>query len=93
MSVKGQQYDVDKNGLVGYKGLAVAIIAQAAEDWRDLCEGKTETGDCNFIELTGFFKNEAKMYLICSVMQPKQMLKILLKEKAEKYSLDRKFTI
>ena len=93
MSIKGQQYDVDKNGIGGYKGLAVAVIAQAAEDWRNLCDGATETRDSNFIELEDFFKNEAKIYCGCSVMQPKQMLKILLREKAEKYHLDRKFTI
>lgn len=93
MSTDEMKYDTYKQGLVGYKGLAIAVIAQAAIDWRDLCEGKTETGDCNFAELTSFFKNEAKIYLMCSAMRPSQMLKILLREKAEKYLLNRRFTI
>ena len=86
-------YDQDRNGLVGYQGLAVAIVIQAAEDWRWLSEGNSEAHDRSFAELEEFFRNEAKMYLSCSVMKASQMLKILLREKSEKYCLDRRYTV
>lgn len=41
-------------------GLALAIIMQAVEDWRELCNGKEPTEDCNFEELEEFFLNKNK---------------------------------
>ena len=62
-SKKGQQYDIDTNGLTGLEGLAAAIVLQAVEDWRLLCDGGTETFYCNFDELKYFFKHESNIFI------------------------------
>lgn len=79
-----------KNALCGIDGLAVAIVVQAAEDWRRLCEGGEETSECNFIELECFFENEARGYLEGTNTSAERILKILLKEKKESNYLEKR---
>lgn len=43
--------------------LAYAVVEQAVRDWRWLCEGNFDDWDCNFDELTDFFKREASFYI------------------------------
>ena len=81
-SVKGQKYNLDNNGLVGYEGLAVAIVLQAGNDWNKLCEGFEETADCNFIELECFF-NECAPYLSMTGYSANRILKKLLQDKTK----------
>ena len=42
----------------GYEGLAVAIVEQAVDDWRYLCNGGKETGRCNYGELQYFIETQ-----------------------------------
>lgn len=44
--------------------LAYSIIKQAVDDWRWLCEGNKERGDCNFTELERFFEVDSRDYLL-----------------------------
>lgn len=45
------------------RSLATAVILQAVRDWRYLCKGGKETGNCNFEELQQFFESECENYL------------------------------
>jgi hypothetical protein len=47
----------------GFKELASAIVIQAVDDWRYLCEGNKPTRDCNFNELDRFFKGGCNGYI------------------------------
>lgn len=47
----------------GFKELASAIVIQAVDDWRYLCEGNKPTRDCNFNELDRFFKGGCSGYI------------------------------
>ena len=82
MSVKGQKYNLDNNGLTDYDGLAVAIVLQAGKDWYRLCEGFEETADCNFDELECFF-NGCAPYLSMTGYSANRILKNLLQDRAE----------
>jgi hypothetical protein len=42
--------------------LASAVLLQAIDDWRNLCNGHMETKDCNFAELRQFFEQNADLY-------------------------------
>lgn len=55
--------DIWEYGLCGYEGLEFSIVVQAIDDWFKLCDGKTETGPCNFFELEHFFKTDAQKYM------------------------------
>lgn len=88
-SVKGQKYNLDNNGLVGYEGLAVAIVLQAGNDWNKLCEGFEETADCNFIELECFF-NECAPYLSMTGYSANRILKKLLQDKAKSNYIEKR---
>lgn len=43
--------------------LAFAVVEQAVRDWRWLCKGNFDDWDCNFEELTDFFKHDASFYI------------------------------
>ena len=62
-NTKGMRYDIDANGLTGVEGYAQAIVQQAVDDWRWLCEGNKETPWCNFDELKYFFKHESGIFI------------------------------
>lgn len=79
-----------ENALYGIDGLAVAVVVQAVNDWRRLCDGGEETDKCNFIELECFFENEAKGYLDGTNTSADRILKILLREKAESNYLEKR---
>lgn len=64
------------------KKLALAVIAQAVEDWRYLCEGGEETGYCNFNELTQFFKVDCDTYLTGTEISAERIFARLMHEKA-----------
>lgn len=66
----------------GYEYLAHAVIMQAVEDWRWLCNGGTPTADCNFEELTHFFKEDFKFYTRKESKAGEMILKRLQKEQA-----------
>ena len=53
-----KKFDLDEYRLSGYQGLAMAIIMQAAVDWRYLCEGHYESKHRNFEELENFFTQD-----------------------------------
>lgn len=70
--------------------LAIAIVRQAIDDWRYLCkkereakkEGKSfETKDCNFRELTKFFKNDCANYLIGTNISANRVWVLLQQER------------
>lgn len=84
------KFGKQENALSGIDGLATAIVVQAAEDWRRLCNGGEETSACNFIELECFFEKEAKGYLEGTNTSAERILKILLKEKAESNYLEKR---
>lgn len=65
-----------------YESLAYAVIMQAVEDWRWLCNGGTPTADCNFDELTHFFKEDFKFYTRKESKAGEMILKRLQKEQA-----------
>ena len=88
-SVKGQKYNLDNNGLVGYEGLAVAIVLQAGKDWSRLCDGFDETADCNFIELECFLSKCAP-YLSMTGYSSNRLLKNLLQDKAESNYIEKR---
>lgn len=58
-----ETYDITTNGLTGIDGLVEAIVQQAIDDWRYLCDDGTETYHCNFTELEEFFKVECPKLL------------------------------
>ena len=45
------------------KELLTAIVLQAVEDWRKLCEGALPTRDCSFTELDEFFQGGCCGYI------------------------------
>ena len=57
------EVDINTSGLVGYEGLAIAVMWQAVADWRYLCDHGTKTAHRNFNELEQFFKRECGVYL------------------------------
>jgi hypothetical protein len=63
------------------KSLATAVILQAVRDWRYLCKGGKETGDCNFEELEQFFESECENYLTGINMTANGIYKALKREK------------
>ena len=84
------KFGKQESALFGIDGLAVAIVVQAVEDWRRLCDGCEETNECNFIELECFFENEAKGYLDGTNTSAERILKILLREKAQSNYLEKR---
>lgn len=66
----------------GCESLAHAVIMQAVEDWRWLCNGGTPTADCNFEELTHFFKEDFNLYIVKESTAGEMILKRLQKERA-----------
>ena len=75
--------DIDKDGLSGYGGLEFAIVVQAIDDWRKLCDGRTPTQACNFKELEHFFKTDAQSYMYGkTTITAKEILKWLQEERA-----------
>lgn len=43
--------------------LAFAIVDRAVKDWRSLCKGRKQSGDCNFKELERFFKKDCAKFI------------------------------
>lgn len=43
--------------------IAYAVVNQAIDDWRYLCQGGEPAGDCNFRELERFFEREYANYM------------------------------
>lgn len=64
------------------KSLSYAIVLQAIEDWRWLCEGNKESCARNFIELEKFFKKGCDTYLLGTDIRAKDILKKLMHERA-----------
>lgn len=67
------------------KRLALAVVQRAVQDWRDLCNGKEPTRDCNFAELERFFKIDCELYLQGTDLQAKKIYQLLLYERAMAY--------
>jgi len=65
----------------GYKKLALTIVIKAIEDWHYLCDGGTETRDCNFKELERFFKHDCDTYLTGTDLSAKKLLEQLQQER------------
>jgi hypothetical protein len=65
-----------------YIHLAMAIIARAYIDWKELCDGATLKDGCNFEELEDFFKNNCDWLLKGTSFRGKDLLKILQEERA-----------
>lgn len=63
----------------GIHNLTHAIVLQAVRDWRSLCRGAKETSDCNFKELSIFFKSGCNGYIDEELA--KKIYKKLKKEK------------
>lgn len=74
--------DMDKP----YRSLAAAVVLQAVRDWRALCNGKTQSTDRNFPELTKFFENEANIYLSETGLRAEEILK---KQQGERRKAER----
>ena len=68
----------------GYEGLAVAIVEQAVDDWRYLCNGGKETGLCNYGELQYFIEHDAKAYLSAEVSTGAILEKLFKERDSEK---------
>lgn len=66
----------------GINDLALAIVEQAVMDWRLLCNGKLETYQCNFEELTYFFKHDCKKYLANTNILAEEIIEQLNYERA-----------
>lgn len=77
-------YIKENSALTGYKGLAMAVVIQAVQDWRRLLKGAKETGDCNFKELEHFFRYECDRYLTGTSMTGEEILKKLKAEQLKK---------
>ena len=60
-----------------------AIIIKASEDWRELCNGRDETYNCNFNELEEFFRDDCDTFLTGKRVFAKEILKKLQKEREE----------
>ena len=60
-----------------------AILKQAAEDWRGLCNGETEAIDKNFIELEEFFTVDLHIFLSPTKLLPETIYAKLKKERAQ----------
>lgn len=82
--MKRYMYVTDTCALVGYKGLAAAIVVRAVQDWRRLVKGAKETGDCDFKELEHFFRYECDRYLTGTSMTGEEILKKLKAEQLKK---------
>lgn len=65
-----------------YSELAIAIVRQAIDDWRDLCKGKEPNGHCNFGELTRFFKDNCDGYLDNTDIDAKRIYALLRQERS-----------
>jgi hypothetical protein len=63
--------------------LASAVLLQAIDDWRNLCNGQMETKGCNFAELRQFFKQNAELYfeILGLSVTPEWILNLLEKER------------
>lgn len=77
-------YIKENSALTGYKGLAMAVVIQAVQDWRRLLKGAKETSDCNFKELEHFFRYECDTYLTGTDMSGEELLKKLKIERCKK---------
>ena len=64
------------------KRLAQATVIQAIKDWRHLCDGGKETGDCNWKELEHFFTHDLETYLSGSDISADHIYQELLLERA-----------
>ena len=64
------------------KRLSLAIVAQAIDDWRYLCDGGEEIARCNFNELTDFFKTDCDTYLTGTEISAEKIFARLMHEKA-----------
>jgi hypothetical protein len=62
--------------------LALAVVEQAVADWRYLCNDGIKKADCNFEELTHFFKHDCDSFLVGTDILAEDILKQLLTEKA-----------
>ena len=82
--MKRYMYVTDTCALVGYKGLAAAIVIRAVQDWRRLSKGAKETRDCNFKELEHFFRHECDLFLTGTGMSGAEILKKLKKKGGRK---------
>lgn len=60
-----------------------AILSQAVEDWRYLCNGGTETKDRNFKELEEFFTVDCHIFLLPTTLLPEAIYAKLKKERAD----------
>lgn len=62
--------------------LALAVVKQAVNDWRGLCEGKIkENKDCNFHELEQFFEGGCGFYLYQTGISPSRIYRELCRER------------
>jgi len=52
------------------ENVMTAVVEQAVNDWRALCNGAPETSDRNFRELTHFFKHDCIAYLKDQTVAP-----------------------
>ena len=60
-----------------------AILKRAAEDWRLLCNGSTETKHRNFKELEEFFAVDCHIFLLPTKLMPETIYAKLKKERAQ----------
>lgn len=60
---------------------ALAIVRQAIDDWKYLCKGGKEEGDCNFNELTHFFKHDCEKYLVGTDISAERIYQALLQKR------------
>ena len=60
-----------------------AILKQAVDDWRLLCNGSNETWDRNFKELEHAFEHELDFYLQASDLKAETIYAKLKKERAQ----------
>jgi len=73
---------VDTVERTAFNNLALAIVRQAVDDWRDLCSGnRIENRVCNFRELEYFFKKDCFGCLDGTNISPERVYKRLLLER------------
>lgn len=79
--------------MTDYETLREAIIVQAIKDWKSLCDGEVETGQCNFKELIAFFLSDCNDMLYDTNLSGERILHKLMKMRgAPKWSEVRAMT-